>query len=117
MTPTTTLATPLATSPIPSIATAPKVPGNIARAAALAATFAFTVVLLATLIGAFVRAVPSARPLPAPRPVAALTDFPDQARPGRACVAILTTSSAIDNPRSARATEMTGALLADACTL
>jgi hypothetical protein len=105
------------TSPIPSIPAAPQVPGTVARAAALAATLAFTVVLLATLVGAFVQAVPSARPLPAPRPVAALTDFPDQARPGRACVAILTTSSAIDNPRSPRANEITSAMLADACTL
>jgi hypothetical protein len=105
------------TSPSPSVPSAPQAPGNIARAAALVGTFAFTVVLLAALIAAFVQAVPSARPLPAPRPVAALTDFPDQARPDGACVAILTISSAVDNPRSQRANDITGALLADACTL
>ena len=99
----------------PSIATAPKVPGTATRVAALAATLAFTVVLLAALVGSFAQARPSAAPLPAPRPVAALTDFPDQARPVRACVAILTVSSAVDNPRSQRANEITSAMLADAC--
>ena len=92
-------------------------PSPIVRAASLAATLAFTLVLLATLASSFVQARPSANPLPAPRPVAALTDFPDQARPGRACVAILTISAAVDNARSARANEITSALLADACHL
>jgi hypothetical protein len=90
-------------------------PSRIVQAASLAATLAFTLVLLATLGSAFVQAKPSANPLPAPRPVAAITDFPDQARPGRACVAILTTSSAVDNPRSQRANDITGPMLADAC--
>lgn len=54
------------------------------------------------------------RPLPAPRPLAA-ADFPEHARVGAACVAILTTSSAVDNGRAPRAAGITSALLADAC--
>ena len=101
----------------PTTPTTPGVPGTVARAATLAATLAFTLVLVATLVGSFVQAQPSSNPLPAPRPVAALTDFPDQARPDRACVAILTTSSAVDNPRSQRAGDITGPMLADACRI
>jgi hypothetical protein len=54
------------------------------------------------------------RPLPAPRPLAAI-DFPEHARVDAACLAILTTSSAVDTGRAPRAAEITSALLADAC--
>ena len=94
--------------------TAPS-PGAVTRVAGLAATLLLTLVLAATLVSSFAQARPSSAPLPAPRPVAALADFPDQARPDRACIAILTTSSAVDNARSQRANELTSALLADAC--
>jgi hypothetical protein len=94
---------------------ASQVPGTRTRVVTLAATLAFTVVLLVALVSSFAQARPSANPLPAPRPVAALADFPDQARPSRACLAILTTASAVDNPRAPRANEITSALLADAC--
>jgi hypothetical protein len=107
--------TPTAIPSIPTRPGTPEAPGPAARAAALAATVAFTLVLAATLVSSFVQASPSSRPLPAPRPVAALTDFPDQARPDRACVAILTISGAVDNPRAQRANDITGPMLADAC--
>ena len=54
------------------------------------------------------------RPLPAPGPLAA-ADFPERAEIEGACIAILTKSSAVDNPRSQRAADLTSALLEDAC--
>ena len=54
------------------------------------------------------------RPIAAPAPLA-VADFPEHARVGNACVAILTRSSAVDNARSPRAAAITSALLEDAC--
>ena len=45
---------------------------GVVHGGSLAATLAFTLVLLATLVSSFAQAQPSANPLPAPRPVAAL---------------------------------------------
>ena len=53
-------------------------------------------------------------PIAAPAPLA-VVDFPEHARVGHGCVAILTRSSAVDNARSPRAAAITSALLEDAC--
>jgi peptidoglycan/LPS O-acetylase OafA/YrhL len=57
-------------------------------------------------------------PLAAPAPASAIltsADFPEQARPGTACAAILDRSSAIDNRRAEVAGSITTTLLEDAC--
>lgn len=55
-------------------------------------------------------------PLAASAPaIVTSADFPEQARPGAACVANLERSSAVDNGRSAVAGAITTTLLRDAC--
>jgi hypothetical protein len=55
---------------------------------------------------------PHAAPAPA---IVTSADFPEQARPGTACAAILDRSSAIDNRRAEVAGSITTTLLEDAC--
>ena len=87
---------------------------RVVEVVVLAAMALMLVAMLATMAR-----VPGAtdvepRPMAAPAPLA-VADFPEHAHVDRACVAILTRSSAVDNARSPRAAAITTALLEDAC--
>lgn len=98
---------------------APSSRSVVAAPAAWAAILLFSVMILQASIPTLSQApasdvAPGPSPAPAPAPLAAV-DFPEHARVGAACSAILTRSSASDNSRSDRALEITTRLLADAC--
>ena len=95
-------------------------PRRDARRLPVAAAAALAAGLLAALIQGMATVPASTTapvgPLAAPQPAGAVVDFPEQARPGAACAAILERSSAVGNARSERAGAITGVLLQDACS-